>query len=217
MSIYVEDMNTIYITGGGYVRKAFSGIGRNSIGYNEVVWSSTLTRSNTFSLENIDDVDFGIVPQCQIHFPFLKIEDFIILQSLLKERHVIVEYFDIDLGKRVVHEMAITKNERKKIYSQMNYVNGVYDFSVNFVGTNRDDDVLRKCSITYNANTGDGAIAGIDSIYSNQVKLSNGKGFHKDGYHLASWNTQANGNGASYLPNQSITLYDDLTLYAIWE
>lgn len=225
MSIYVEDINTVYITGGGYIRKAFTGVGRNSIGYNEVVWSSNLTRSNTFSLENIDDVDFGLVPQCQLVFPYMDIEDFIILQSLLRERHLIVDYFDIDYGRRVIHEMAITKNERKKIYSQMNYINGVYDFSVNLVGTNRDEQALQKCTITYNANGGYGSIAShekADGIltgytFTSQVTLSSGKGFKKDGYHLASWNTEPDGTGASYLPNSSITIYDNLNLYAIWE
>ena len=30
--IYVEDMNTVYITGAGYIREAFTGVGRDSIG-----------------------------------------------------------------------------------------------------------------------------------------------------------------------------------------
>lgn len=223
--IYVEDMNTVYITGAGYIREAFTGVGRDSIGYNEVVWAANLTRSNTFSLENIDDVDFGYVPQCQLHFPYMNIDKFIILQRLLRERHLIVDYFDVDLGKRVVHEMAVTKNERKRLYTRMNNVDGVLDFSVTLVGTNRDEDVLKKCTISYNANGGEGQIASQESgsgilehyTFTDQVKLSDGKGFKKQGYHLARWNTSPNGTGASYLPGQSITIYDDLVLYAIWE
>lgn len=223
--IYVEDINTVYITGAGYVREPFSGLGRNSIGYNEVVWASNLTRSNTFSLENIDDVDFGYVPQCQLHFPYMNMDDFVKLQTLLRERHLIVDYFDIDFGKRVVHEMAITKNERKKIYSRMNYVDGVYDFTVTLVGTNRDEDVLEKCTIQYDANGGIGQISSQESAegilqnytFTEQVKLSSGEGFKKEGYHLARWNTQPDGTGSSYLPNASITITSDLYLYAIWE
>jgi len=217
MSIYVEDINTVYITGGGYVREAFTGLGRDSMGWNEVVWGGKLNRSNTFALENIDDVDIGQVPQCTLVFKYMKIEDFIKIQSLLKERHLIVDYFDFDLGKRVVHEMAITGNERKKFYSLKNYVNGVCDFTIKLVGTNRDEEMLRKCTITYNNNGGNGTIAGVETIYSTQIKLSDGKGFSKEGKHLASWNTQANGSGASYLPNQSVTISNDLSLYAIWE
>ena len=226
--IYVEDINTVYITGAGYIRHAFKGVGRDSVGFNEVVWASNLTRSNTFALENIDDVDFGYVPQCQLHFPYMNIDDFLILQAMLRERHLIVDYFDIDFGKRVVHEMAITKNERKKIYSFKNYVNGVYDFTVNLVGTNRDVDMLEKYTITYNANGGTGKIVNNNvgryynkgdnewHYFSEQVKLSDGKGFSKQGYHLVSWNTSPDGTGSSYLPNQSITIYQNLVLYAIW-
>lgn len=223
--IYVDDINTVYITGAGYIREPFTGVGRDSIGYNEVVWAANLTRSNTFSLENIDDVDFGYVPQCQLHFPYMNINEFIKIQKLLRERHLIVDYFDVDFGKRVVHEMAITKNERKKIYSRMNYIDGVYDFTVTLVGTNRDEDVLRKCTITYNANGGEGSIASQESAdgilenytFTDQVKISDGKGFKKEGYHLASWNTSSDGTGSSYLPNSSITISSDLVLYAIWE
>lgn len=223
--IYVEDINTVYITGAGYIREAFTGLGRNSIGYNEVVWAANLTRSNTFSLENIDDVDFGYVPQCQLHFPYMNMDDFIKLQRMLRERHLIVDYFDVDLGKRVVHEMAITKNERKKIYSSMNYINGVYDFTVTLVGTNRDEDVLKKCTIQYDANGGEGQIASQESgsgilehyTFTDQVKISSGKGFKKQGYHLESWNTEPDGSGDRYVPNSSITINSDLYLYAIWE
>lgn len=215
--IYVEDINTVYITGAGYIRHAFTGVGRNSIGYNEVVWASNLTRSNTFELSNIDDVDFGYVPQCQLHFPYMNIDEFLILQAMLRERHLIVDYFDVDFGKRVIHEMAITKNERKKIYSLKNFVDGVYDFTVNLVGTNRDESVLQKCTITYNANGGEGAIASHEYTYSSQATLSDGGGFKRSGYHLARWNTSADGTGSSYLPKASITIYNDLPLYAIWE
>ena len=206
--IYVEDINTVYITGAGYIRHAFKGVGRDSVGFNEVVWASNLTRSNTFALENIDDVDFGYVPQCQLHFPYMNIDEFLILQAMLRERHLIVDYFDIDFGKRVVHEMAITKNERKKIYSLKNYVNGVYDFTVNLVGTNRDVDMLQKCEITYDANGGTGKIANNNvgsyfskddnewHYFSEQVKLSDGSGFSKAGYHLAKWNTSPDGSGS---------------------
>lgn len=225
MSIYVEDIDTVYITGAGYTRKAFTGLGRDSMGWNETVWGGKLNRSNTFALENIDDVDIGQVPQCTLVFKYMKIEDFIIMQKLLKERHLIVDYFDFDLGKRVIHEMAITGNERKKFYSMRNYINGVCDFTIKLVGTNRDEYVLNKYTISYDSNGGNGTIADIEYangktpgyVYTTQVKISSGNGLSKQGYHLASWNTKADGSGASYLPNQSITIYEDLYLYAIWE
>lgn len=230
--IYVEDINKVYITGAGYINHAFTGVGVDTIGYSEVVWKANLTRSNSFQLSNIDDVEIGQVPQLHLTFPYMNIDDFIIIQKMLKERHLIINYFDVDLGQRVTHEMAVTKNERKKVYAYKKYITGITDFSINFVGTNRDEEMLKKCTIVYNSNGGTGSISSYEIghgktkdstqenptyTFSTQVTLSSGTGFKKEGYHLARWNTQANGSGDSYLPNQSITIYDDLTLYAIWE
>lgn len=216
MSIYVEDINTVYITGAGYTRKAFTGLGRDSMGWNETVWGGNLTRTNTFALENIDDVEIGQVPQCTLVFKYMKIEDFIIIQKMLKERHLIVNYFDFDKGERVTHEMAITGNERKKVYSMYNYINGVNDFTVKLVGTNRDAEMI-DVSVSYNANGGSGSIATTTYSVSDQVRLSDGTGISRSGYHLKEWNTNSSGTGASYLPNSSITIWGNLTLYAIWE
>ena len=217
MSIYVNDINTVYITGAGYVREAFTGLGRDSMGWNETVWGGNLTRSNTFALENIDDVEIGQVPQCTLVFKYMKIEDFIKIQRLLKERHLIVDYFDFDLGQRVTHEMAITGNERKKVHSLRNYIDGICDFTIKMVGTNRDFEYV-DLTITYEPN---GATSGSQKTTTNtitqQVRLDNGSDFVKSGYHIKEWNTKADGTGQSYGLNQSITLWQSMTLYAIWE
>ena len=224
MGIYVDDINAVYITGAGYTRKAFTGLGRDSMGWNETVWGGKLNRSNTFALENIDDVDIGQVPQCTLVFKYMKIEDYIVMQRLLKERHLIVDYFDFDLGRRVRHEMAITGNERKKFYSMRNYINGACDFTIKLVGTNRkvpntDDYELNiDKTITYMPN---GATSGssktLNYQITDQVTIDNGSEYSKTGYHLKEWNTKADGTGQTYGASQSITLWDSLTLYAIWE
>lgn len=224
MSIYVGDINTVYITGGGYTRKAFTGLGRDTMGWNETVWGGNLTRSNTFALENIDDVEIGQVPQCTLVFKYIKIEDFIILQRLLKERHLIVDYFDFDKGERVIHEMAITGNERKKVYSLRNYINGICDFTIKLVGTNRkvegtDDYELNvDLTVTYNGN---GATSGttktLNYQVTDQISTDDGSDYAKPGYHIKEWNTKADGTGQSYGLNASITLWQSMTLYAIWE
>ena len=79
--IKVDDLNTIYITGGGVVNHPFRGISKNSaMGWQEVVWGASLTRSSSFSLQNIDDIDIGTVRQVEITFPIMNVEDFTILQ-----------------------------------------------------------------------------------------------------------------------------------------
>lgn len=216
MATYVDDINVIYLTGGGYIRERFDGLGKDTIGFNETVWASNLTRSKDFSLRNIDDVDMGQVPQCHISIPYMTIEKFKVLQAILRERHVIADYFDVDLGKRVIHEMAITQNERKKLLSQEYYVTGVTDLKIKLVGTNRDDEQLEKCLVSYDSNGGSGSIAPKEYQKTAQVRISNGTGLLKSGYHLESWNTRPDGSGSSYLPNTTTTIMDDLTLYAQW-
>ena len=217
MAIRVEELGKVYITGAGYQDYPFT-TSRDSIGWNETVWGGNLNRSRKFTLENIDDVDIGQVPQCTITFKFLKIEDFIILQELLKERHIQVRYFDIDVGDWVSHDMAITGNERKKIYSFGKSIIGMQDLTIKLVGTNLDKEYAQK-SITYKANGGSGSDVSNAYDYASQVVTldEDDSGFSKSGYSIASWNTKADGSGKTYLLNQSITLWNDLTLYAIWE
>lgn len=224
MSIYVNDINTVYITAcidddnpEREVTTAFTGLGRDSMGWNETVWGGKLNRSNTFAFDNIDDVDIGQVPQCTLVFKYMKIEDFIVMQKYLKQRHLIVNYFDFDLGKRVTHEMAITGNERKRFYSMRNYVNGVNDFTIKLVGTNRDFEYV-NLTISYNGNGAtSGANKTLNYTITDQVIIDNGNDYAKSGYHLKEWNTKADGSGQTYPPNFSVTLWQSLTLYAIWE
>lgn len=217
MGIYVEDIGKVYITGAGYVNRSFS-TGRDSIGWNETVWGGKLNRSKKFTLENIDDVEIGQVPQCTIVFKYITIEDFVVLQNILKERHISVKYFDIDKGEFVTHDMAITGNDRKKIYSYGRKIMGMQDFTIKLVGTNLDVEYTDK-SIVYNANGGSGSDITNNYSMADQVRLltAEDSGFTKSGYHIKEWNTKVDGTGYTYGLNQSITLWDNLTLYAIWE
>ena len=229
MSILIENnVNLVkitgYIEGEGTVTKSFTNIGRDSVAWNETVWGGSLTRTNTFALENIDDVEIGQVPQLTLVFKYMKMDDFITLQKLLKQRHLIVEYFDYDKGHTVKHEMAITGNERKKFYSYQNYLDGVIDFTIKMVGTNRKvpntDDYESGIDLTISYN-GNGADSGSDKVenhqITDQITIDNGSGYSKSGYHLKEWNTKSDGTGQTYQPNFSMTLWQSLVLYAIWE
>ena len=217
MSIIVNDIGKVYITGAGYVEYPFT-TSRDSIGWNETVWGGQLNRSRKFTLENIDDVEIGQVPQCTIVFKLLKIEDFIILQELLRERHITLKYFDIDYGEWVTHDMAITGNDRKKIYSYGRKIIGMQDVTVKFVGTNLDNEYVDK-TITYKANGGSGSDVEKTYAVADQLETltEDESEFIRSGYSIAYWNTKPDGTGKTYLLGQSITLWKDLTLYAIWE
>ena len=211
------EIGKVYITGAGYQNRPFV-VGYDTIGWNETVWGGELTRSNKFTLENIDDVEIGQVPQCTIVFKYIKIQDFVVIQELLRERHITVTYYDIDYNTWVTHEMAITGNDRKKIYSYGRKILGVQDFTIKMVGTNNDVEYVDR-TITYNANGGTGVeITKTFSIGDQMTTLTEEESnFSKTGYAIASWNTKADGSGKTYLLGQSVTVWKDLTLYAIWE
>ena len=217
--IQVDDLNTIYITGGGVVNHPFRGISRNSaMGWEEVVWGASLTRSSTFSLQNIDDIDIGTVRQVEIIFPVMNVEDFKILQRILHERYCIVNAFYVDDMQRHTCEMAITGNERKKIYNYGTSILGMRDVKVKFVATNRDNtEIGTNRTITYKANGGVGDDIVYTNEFSTQVEIKGVDTFTKSGKSIARWTSNDDGTGYTYLPSQKITMTSNLVLYAQWE
>jgi len=217
-----EDLDTIYITGGGFVRRAFKGVSRDSSwGWEEPVWSGELTRSKDFILTNIEDVDFGLVARCEISYKYMNIQDYIDLMKISKERVVTVDYFNRETGQRVSQEMAFTGNELGKLHAYGTEYLGTFDIKIKLVATNREKADLIKTTFTisYNANGGSGSISSATAKWSDNVTLSSGSGFTKSGYHIAYWATKnTSGNyDAYYTPEQHITVWRNLPLYAIWE
>lgn len=215
----VEDLGTIYITGGGYIDYPFKGISRDSaMGWEEPVWGGELTRSQDFVLTNIDDVNFGLVARCEISYKYMNIEDYKALTQIAKQRVCVVNYFNREKGERVTQEMSFTGNELGKLYAFGTDYLGVTDISIKLVATNRDKVGLisSACTITYNANGGNGTIPTKTATWSDSVTIADGTAFTKSGYSLVKFATNPDGSGWNYLPNQHITIFNDLTLYAIW-
>ena len=71
-------------------------------------------------------------------------------------------------------------------------------------------------TVTYNPNTGTGADI-VDNHSYNENVMVKANTSSKTGYAFIGWNTNADGSGTEYSPNQIIKLTDDLVLYAIWE
>ena len=72
------------------------------------------------------------------------------------------------------------------------------------------------CSVTYNANLGIGAPPKQTGIsYGSLCTLSSAKPTFT-GYTFLGWSTNYNAKTAQYRPGESIKLYSDITLYAIW-
>ena len=79
-----------------------------------------------------------------------------------------------------------------------------------------DAPPVAKCKITFNANGGSGSMNDVERDKGSTVKLQKNK-FTWSGHTFTGWNTAPKGNGASYKDEASITLTDDMTLYAQWK
>lgn len=239
--INAEDLDTIYITGGGFVRRAFKGVSRDSAwGWEEPVWGDDLTRSLDFILTNIEDVAYGLVARCEISYKYMNVQDYIDLMKISKERVVKVDFFNRETGKRMTREMAFTGNELGKLYAFGAEYLGTMDVKIKLVATNRENANLikTKFSVTFNANGGTITDKGTTmSSYSKSVNYSDSirtldkeetytedsttytRTVKRDGYNLAYWatkDTQGNFN-RFYEPDQNITIWEAMDLYAVWE
>ena len=71
-------------------------------------------------------------------------------------------------------------------------------------------------TITFNANGGSGSMSLMTVNAGSSITLPSNK-FTQSGYSFTGWNTEVDGSGVSYTNGQSLTLSDDLTLYAQWK
>lgn len=221
-----RQLDTIYFTAAGYVDYPIKGISRDSaLGWEEPVWGGDLTRSTDFVLTNILDVDYGLVARLEVSYKYLNVQDYIALCKIAKERVCNVTYFNYEKGEWVVNqEFAFTKQEKSKLYAFGTEYLGLLDVSVKLVATNRDKVGLinTNFTITYNANGGSMSLgAPAKKTYSakwgDNITIAESTGTTRNGYTFKEWNTQTDGKGGHYLPNQRKTMWEDMTLYAIWE
>lgn len=232
-SIKGVDLDTIYITAGGYVRYPFKGIARDSLwGIDERVFSGELTRSRgDFVLTNIEDVDFGIVSRGEINLKYLNAKDYVVLCELLKQRVWVADFFNRDKGQRETREVAVTNQERGNIYNYgANEYIGNFDIKINFVATNRElkDKYRQSLVITYNANGGTGSLPTQNVKWSSNAKIYgstvvvdtatysivNGDKILK---YWATKKPNSNDFDRFFVPDTTNTFWESLNLYAIWE
>lgn len=215
-----RQLDTIYFTAAGYVDYPIKGISRDSaLGWEEPVWGGDLTRSTDFVLTNILDVDYGLVARLEVSYKYLNVQDYIALCKIAKERVCNVTYFNYEKGEWVVNqEFAFTKQEKSKLYAFGTEYLGLLDVSVKLVATNRDKVGLINTdfTITYNANGGSGTVASQSAKWGENINIATSSDLSYSGKTFKEWNTQADGNGGRYLPNQSKTMWENMTLYAIW-
>ena len=71
-------------------------------------------------------------------------------------------------------------------------------------------------TLTFNANGGSGTMSA-QTFEEGVSQAITANTFTRSGYNFTGWNTNADGSGTIYTDKQSITLTQDMTLYAQWE
>lgn len=232
-----KGVDVIYLTGGGYVNYPFRGIANDSkLGWEEAVWSGSLTRSTDFVMTNILDVAFGLVARLELNFKYMNVQDYKVLCAIGKQRVCYATYYNRETCEWVQgQEMAFTGQELDRLYAFGTDYLGVLNASVKLVATNRDKAGLIKSNLTISYNVNGGTItkngSSFGSLPSQTAKWSDNVEFWggtfqsggdtysigKSGFVLKEWNTKSDGTGLAYEPSQNVTVYKDMSLYAIWE
>lgn len=223
----IGSMGSIYLTGGGFIRREFKGIGTDSqFGWEEMVWYKTPSRTQDFSFRGMDDTKVGLVARCEITIPYDNIQDFMDLRKIVaRERHFLVTFFNVDTGKWVTRDMYCTESSRSKLFTLKQSLIGSFNISVKLVGTNLDlarnsDGSLQKKTITYNLNGGTGTTPARVSVdRGTQVVLAESTNIASpDNKHFKCWSTMDGQEvTGSYTAGQATTIWEDLNLFAQWE
>lgn len=221
-----EGIDVFYLTGAGYIDYPFRGISRDSaLGWEEATWGGDPTRSvSTLELTNITDVEFGLVARLELSYKYMNVQEYKVLCEISKQRVCYATYFNRETGKWVIRqEMAFTGNELGKLYAfGVDYI-GTMDVKIKLVATNRDK-AETTCTVTFNKNnaSASGSVATYtvdwadNTRYSKQAQKDGNTAFSWSGYVIDYFSSNSDGTGKKYLPEQDITVFDDLTLYAHW-
>lgn len=205
---------TVFLSGAGYIDYPFKRISNDSIlGWEAPVWSAELSRTLDFKLENIADVEFGLVARLEIAFKYMNAEDYKVFAAISHERVCYATYFNREKGVWIERqEMAFTKQELNKLYAFGKNYYGAMGVTATLVATNRD-----RAAKTYSIRVRDSDTAQFTSIatvnWGGAFQLSDAL-LTKSGKIIAGWSAE---NGTrQYLANALLTVFDDYELTAIW-
>lgn len=200
------------------------------LGTTKFNWASTPSRNAvTFSFENMDDIDVGLVYYLSINFKYLNANDYYRLRKILMQRHFYVTFFSKDDMDFVTREMYLDDKDAKKLMMYNENWLGIMDYSINLIGTNRDltssnfdtgewkygDDLTVEYIIPSSVA---GNIEPKTATWSQQIKLDDGAEIiAPDGYFVSGWCT-INSNGeitGKYGLGQSITVWRNMQLHIL--
>ena len=218
----VGSLGTIYLTGGGFYRRPFTGIGSNSqFGWQEMVWKKPPNRGGTFAFTNINSIDVGLVARCEVVIPYNNIQDYMDLRKIVaRERYFKALFFDVDDGVWVEREVYCTESSKNQLFILGQSLIGVRDITIKLAGTNRDAD-QSEITVTYNLNGGTGTIPSRTGRKGFELTVANPNELNIIGPNnrpFDHWETRTTDNETmgEYHSGQETTVWNNMTLYAVW-
>lgn len=217
---YGDTIGTIRINGVPFKHLSTDSV----LGFDTLTWSEEPTRNNLFAFENIDQIDIGLVAQCQINLKHCSIEDFIKLREIAKQRYFYVTYYNVDTCQWDYNrEMYCSKSEKQKLFYFKPELVGVLDVNITFVATNRDKTDRSPLTISFNNNgystislpTSKSVEYGGVFVVEAPTGTVTGKTFD---YWTDSVNTTTHeATGWRYYEGQSFTVWENKILYPIYK
>lgn len=197
-------------------------------------------RSADGTVDNLDSMSTFLTSRLIIKYNYMNIEDYRKLMRLLQSKNeFVVTCYNIELNKRVTHNMYFVPPSMPTLYQRYLEPLGIIDYTVELVGTNTD---YNKYTVTYNYNRptnkplldengktitttkqefvenvsdiiGGYATTYYDSTDNSSKPISTSK---KDGLIFDKWTENADGTGFAYLDGSVYFIREDTILYAQW-
>jgi len=125
-----------------------------------------------------------------------------------------------------VFSLDIDETYEFTVSPQLGLLAGIYEAVVTVSGENGIEESLDisftvneipvEFTLTFKANGGKGKMEPIIFTTETETEIPVNE-FYKTGYEFVGWNTKADGRGTSYSDGDSITVSEDIKLYAQWE
>ncbi len=94
---------------------------------------------------------------------------------------------------------------------------GINFYAINLIYSGGDDPTpIQTYTLSYDENGGTGTMDSQSAESGQSVTVLANAFTAPTGYTFKEWNTNAKGSGTKYTAGQSVTLTEDLTLYAVW-
>lgn len=180
----------------------------------KTVYITDNKRSNTGAMTFSEKF---FVPYITITYNYLTFNQFCDIMLLTKENQVKCSYYDSWHNRQSTALFTILQPSVGSFETWRKpqpTARGFRNVTLIFDGTNNG---IEKSTITYSANGGTGILPSGQSGYSGDTFIvGSSSGLNKSGYVFTEWNSDVNGNGASYTIGKSYTIIASIILYAQW-